>query len=217
MLGLPTNVIKHLRTEKIIESTKVGSAFIFDRKSVEEFQKGFNRDDYLSYLEFTAKIEPYVTFKDSGHYVSPVGIYVAGITLITGSDEIPDEYRVEVEEFGRTKYINKQSLDKTIKWMKKVGGIVDTPQPNVEYIFKKKEKKRPRKAWKSLKEAVHIKSRGRSPAPTTVDVTMVKLEEKAKKKQNSTRSYDYEPPSPHKSGWSPKKRFLQFKPGYFQR
>ena len=213
---MPPHVIRYLRDKELITSIKDGISTIFDRGSVEEFQKKFNRDDYLSKREFDKKIEPYVTFKEKGFYISPVDIYVSGKKLITGSDEIPDEYRVEVKEFGTAQYITKKSLAKTIKWLdKQYEEKYPRPtMPEVQWADMQTDVKR--SGYQLKKGITGLKGR-RKIKCATVDRTKVKIENKDNTKKKRTRSsYDYEPVKPHKSGWSPKKRFLQFKAGYFK-
>ena len=221
MLRLTPDAIKHLRDSKRIEWKRVRGQVWFERESIEKFQKEFNRDDYLTKREMDKEIEPYVSFRGKEGWsvlIHPVDIHVSGIKLITGSDEIPDEYRVEFEEFGTTKYINKKSLAKTIKWLEKQYEEKypkSTMPPEVDWANRESDVKRSgfqlRKGITGLKGRKIIKS-------ATVDGTMVKIEKKDKTEKKRTRSsYDYEPVKPHKSGWSPMKRLLQFKVGYFQR
>ena len=155
MLGLPLGVISHLRTENIITSRRVRKQYQFERGSVEEFQKVFNRDDYLSKREFDKEIEGYRTEvlqptknpkKPLGIHDHPVGIYVSGKRLITGGGEIPDEYRVEVKEFGTAQYITKKSAAKTIEWLKKLQLEYRPPSllPEVDWANRESDVKKDR-------------------------------------------------------------------------
>jgi hypothetical protein len=136
---MPPAVIRHLRNENIIKSEKDGVAIIFDKESIEEFQKDFNRSEYLTKSECDKKIRPFVTAvvqptknpKTIGINISPVGIYISGVKLITGSAEIPDEYRLHVREFGLAKYITRKSLAKTLNWLR---NLYNKKNPRVPYV-----------------------------------------------------------------------------------
>jgi hypothetical protein len=209
---MPPAVIRHLRKENIIKSEKDGVAIIFDKESIEEFQKDFIRGDYLTKRECDAKIEPMVTRRDSsGVYVSPCDIWVTGIKLITGSDEIPDEYRWEVRKFGTAIYITKKSFEKTFKWLESLDVFAAKKSPDLPpYVPKTKEKKQS-KPWMERKVI-------KRPSSTKLDEIRAKMKKKNIKIKKKKRYLGemWKEVTPHKSGWSPMKRFLKSKAGYFE-
>lgn len=128
-------VVRNLRDENAITWSKDGVATIFDRDSVKEFQKEFNR--YIPKSECSKKIKNYVTEvvqptknkRTIGISISPCGIYVSCKKLMTGGGDIPDEYRLDVKEFGKAPYITKESFAKTLKWLEELHRKENPVQP----------------------------------------------------------------------------------------
>ncbi len=151
MLGLPSSVIRYLKSENILKCEKVGRQHFFDEESVKKFQQFFNRDDYLTVGECAKKLQrwKFYTFKIRGYnmFMSNLKIYITVTKLIEGGDDIPNEYQLRGEKFGNTQYIKKTSFAKTLNWLRNVNHKVN---PTVKEDFKlltniskkKKNKKR---------------------------------------------------------------------------
>jgi hypothetical protein len=125
-LKMPLNAIQFLKSNNTLKSKKVGRERFFDVKSVEEFERSFNMEDYLTVSECKAKLEKlnFYTFKDCKYriFVSNLGIYITVKRLIDGDggNEIPNEYRLDAKRFGVTKYISRKSFAKTLNWLRNV-------------------------------------------------------------------------------------------------
>ena len=124
MLKLPPNVVKYLKDENIISWKKDGKQTLFDETSIKEFQKTFNRDDYLTKRECSKKLNrwEFTSFRDSRKniYFHPLRIYINTKTLINGSFDIPKEYQLKIKKFGDTKYVLRTSFAKTLNWLRKI-------------------------------------------------------------------------------------------------
>ena len=124
MLKLPPNVVKYLKDENIISWKKDGKQTLFDETSIKEFQKTFNRDDYLTKRECSKKLNrwEFTSFRDSRRniYFHPLRIYINTKTLINGSFDIPKEYQLKIKKFGDTKYVLRTSFAKTLNWLRKI-------------------------------------------------------------------------------------------------
>ena len=124
ILNLPQKVIKYLKDENIIGWKRDGKQTLFDETSVIEFQKTFNRDDYLSERECSSKLNrwEFTSFRDGRKnvYFNPLHIYINTTTLINGSGDIPSEYQLEYVEFGDTKFIRRTSFSKTLNWLRNI-------------------------------------------------------------------------------------------------
>lgn len=125
-LKIPLNAIQFLKSNNTLKSKKVGRERFFDVKSVEEFERSFNMEDYLTVSECKAKLEKlnFYTFKDRrrGIFVCNLRIYITVKRLIDGDggNEIPNEYRLDAKRFGVTKYISRKSFAKTLNWLRNV-------------------------------------------------------------------------------------------------
>lgn len=125
-LKMPLNAIQFLKSNNTLKSKKVGRERFFDVKSVEEFERSFNMEDYLTVSECKAKLEKlnFYTFKDRrrGIFVCNLRIYITVKRLIDGDggNEIPNEYRLDAKRFGVTKYISRKSFAKTLNWLRNV-------------------------------------------------------------------------------------------------
>jgi hypothetical protein len=190
---MPQSVIRHLRENNIISSTKDGASIVFDRESVEKFQKDFNRAEYIPKSECDKNLRKYVTRvkqptknkKTMGLHDHPVGIYLSGVKLINGSDEIPDEYRLDVREIGEAQYITKKSFAKTLNWLDSLYEKENPRKP--PYVPMKTEKKRSRTMRDALlKNKKRLKSR--SSADSTVDDLTREIEENRDKWRKKVRS-----------------------------
>ena len=166
---MPLAVIKYLRTENIITWSKVGRQIDFDEESVEIFEESFDRNDYLTRNECAQKLKKHGFYSspDSSGKKTAKGrkrpkmyssrrlgpsIYITVKTLINGSTDtlddgrkfLPDEYKLEVREFGRTKYFPRKSFAKTLKWLWRLVRPIGVP-PAVPWVNVKPEKERSRK------------------------------------------------------------------------
>lgn len=124
-LKLPYSVIRYLIETDELEFEMVKGRYIFDEKSVEEFERKFNRDDYLTVGECVEKLREldfYTTkVRGSRKFTNKLlGIYVTVKTLVDG-DYVPNEYRLIMKSFGNvhvTKYILKESFYNTLSYLK---------------------------------------------------------------------------------------------------
>lgn len=118
-LKLPSNVITHLRDTKTIIWKKMGRSILFEETSIQQFEKTFNRDDYLTVSECKNIMDRWGFYSnyEKGVYVNKLYFYIVVKTLINGSDDIPSEYTLDVKQFGTTKYISRKSLSKTLRWL----------------------------------------------------------------------------------------------------
>jgi hypothetical protein len=124
-LKLPYSVIRYLIETDELEFEMVKGRYIFDEKSVEEFERKFNRDDYLTVGECVEKLREldfYTTkVRGSRKFTNKLlGIYITVKTLVDG-DYVPNEYRLIMKSFGNvhvTKYILKESFFNTLNYLK---------------------------------------------------------------------------------------------------
>ena len=143
-LGITVEAIDFIREHNIIRWSKVGTKIFFDGKSVEIFKRSFDIRDHLTISECAKKLKKHGFYSDpqsSGKKKKGGGrkkpkmyatdrfgilIYITVQTLIDGSDQtiddgkkfLPDEYRLEVRELGKTRYIPRESFAKTLNWLR---------------------------------------------------------------------------------------------------
>jgi hypothetical protein len=125
-LKMPLNAIQFLKRNNTLKSKKVGRECFFDVKSVEEFERSFNMEDYLTVSECKAKLEKlhYYTIKERGRrwFSNNLGIYITVKRLIDGDggNQIPNEYRLDAKGFGVAKYISRKSFADTLRWLRNI-------------------------------------------------------------------------------------------------
>jgi hypothetical protein len=144
-LGLTDEAIDNIRELNIIRWSKSGKQIYFDRDAVEIFKKSFDIRDHLTISECAKKLKKYDLYsepqssgkkkkgggrKSPKSYATSLGpdIYITVKTLIKGSNDtlqdgrkfLPDDYRLEVRELGKTIYIPRDSFAKTLKWLFKL-------------------------------------------------------------------------------------------------
>ena len=203
-MGLPLNVIKHLRAENIITSRKNRREYNFEWGSVERFQSTFDRGDHLTISQCAEKLRKHGYYSEptSGGSKKPKGrgrnkpksymcslgsneYYIQVITLINGTDWLPDEYRLKYIDLGKTRYIKKESFTKTLNWLMSLDKKVNPKIPFVQWVNVNPEKKRPRTlSEKLLKKRKKIKSRIYTPEE---EVASSKREDKFKKRDDILR------------------------------
>lgn len=141
LLKLPLNVIRFLRKEKIIKSERLGMNYVFDEKSVEQFRKSFNVEDYLTVGECRGKLQKYEFYSEylySKFFHNDLWIYITVKKLIKGGYDIPDKYRLDVKKFGTTQYISRDSFAKTLNWLRNVdNGITRRNREQMELACQK--------------------------------------------------------------------------------
>ncbi len=159
-LGITDEAIKAICKNNWIRWSKVGNKIYFDGESVKIFKRSFDIKDHLTISECAKKLkkwEYYSTPASAGRKTKKgrnkpksyetrlgMGIYITVQTLIDGSNDtlqdgrkfLPDEYRLEVRELGKTIYIPRKSFAKTLKWLWK-------PYPD--------DPKEPEVVWKNVK------------------------------------------------------------------
>jgi len=178
-LGITDEAIDFIRERNIIRWSKVGRQIYFDGKAIETFKKSFDIRDHLTIDECAQKL------KKHGFYSQPassgkktakgrnkpklyenrlgMNIYITVKTLIDGSNDtledgrkfLPDEYRLEVRELGKTIYIERDSFAKTLKWIWKPYPN-DKTEPFVQWVNVKPKKKKARK--KGIRGLKNIKT-----------------------------------------------------------
>ena len=138
LLKLTSSAIKHLRDNNIIEWKKVGRQIVFDKSSIKRFQQSFNRDAHLTKREVDAELreEGFVSIRVNWRaiYDNPLGFWLNGKTLINGSDDIPSEYRLSAIRFGHTQYIEKESFNKTLNWLRGIHRKLHPPSNELFHL-----------------------------------------------------------------------------------
>jgi hypothetical protein len=144
-LGVTDEAIDFIREHNLIYWSKSGKQIFFDGQETENFKKSFEVRDHLTISECAKKLKKYKLYsspdskgkkkKGGGRnkpkmYSNCLGpnIYITVQTLIDGSNQtlmddrelLPDEYRLEVRELGKTIYIPRDSFAKTLKWLFKL-------------------------------------------------------------------------------------------------
>jgi hypothetical protein len=142
ILKLPPGVINHIRDNKIIKWKKVGRQIVFDKESVKKFQSSFDMRDYRTVRQCSKILQrcDYYpvkkTFsknpKNKGLYACKLDKFITVIRLIVGSSEIPKEHCLEVRAFGNTKFISRNSLVKTLRWLKGIENEMHSRQSEEE-------------------------------------------------------------------------------------
>lgn len=147
-MKLPTKVITYLKDTNTIEWKKVGREVLFEEISIQQFEKTFNRDDYITYRECSKQLDElgFSSFRDNrvNVYFHPLHIYLNTKTLIEGSNDIPSEYQLVIKEFGNTQYVSKKSFSKTSKWLKSEYEKLNPPltQSEIEKLKQQLEEKK---------------------------------------------------------------------------
>jgi|MGYP003964507721 hypothetical protein len=123
LLRLPPNVIRHLKDKNILKWKKAGRQHFFEEESVIQFQKTFDRDDYLTVGECKEKLDRWEFYSDklyNGFYHNKLEIYITVTKLINGTKKIPTKYRLKTIQFGVTQYIPIDSFAKTLNWLRNI-------------------------------------------------------------------------------------------------
>ena len=118
-MKLPQKVISYLKDTNTIEWKKSGKSIFFEELSIQQFEKTFNRNNYLTKSECKKIMDKWGFYSnyDKGFYFNKLNIYMVVDTLINGSDDVPSKYRVDIKQFGTMKYISRKSFSKTLKWL----------------------------------------------------------------------------------------------------
>ena len=158
LLKLSPSVIRHLKETNILQYSRVGTEDIFDESSVKAFMESFNIDDYLTIGECKEILEKedrgYYTYRmpNMKFYYFTLGFYITVKTLIKGNSDIPAEYRLQTQEFGKTIYICKKSFNKTLRWLDGIHRKLNPPQPTSNVTFTPKPKTPKNKGLGGLKK-----------------------------------------------------------------
>ena len=148
-MKLPPKVVSYLKNTNTLKWKKVGREIQFDEISIQQFEKTFNRDDYLTDSECKKVLDRWGFYSNSynGVYVNKLNFYIVVKTLINGSDDIPSKYTVDVKQFDTTKFISRKSLSKTLRWLNNLYKV-DNPKmtkEQIEIIKKQLEEKKKKK------------------------------------------------------------------------
>jgi hypothetical protein len=127
LLNLSANEIRSLKENGTLRYQRIGTQDIFDETSVNLFMESFNRDDYLTVGECRKILvhHEYYTDRDRVIYISRLGIYITVKSLTEGNPEIPLEYRLQKRDFGKTRYITKESFNRTLDWLHEINEKVN--------------------------------------------------------------------------------------------
>ncbi|PHO09096.1 hypothetical protein CPG37_10890 [Malaciobacter canalis] len=120
-MKLPNKVITYLRDTNTIEWEKKGRCILFKETSIQQFEKKFNRDDYLLTKECSKQLIDMGVYdmcinNRSGVY-HPLGYSVSMNTLIDDTDGIFKDKKLQTVKFGKTVFVSKKSFSKTKRWL----------------------------------------------------------------------------------------------------
>lgn len=109
---LPPKVITHLRDTNTIEWKKVGKSILFEETSIQQFEKTFDRDDYITTIEGNKQLNDIgvttMCINNRSGEIHPLGYKVSMDTLIS-------DKKLQTVEFGKTVFVSKKSFSKVKK------------------------------------------------------------------------------------------------------
>ena len=155
LTNLSPSVIRHLKETNILQYSRVGTEDIFDESSVKSFMDGFNLNDYLTIGECRKVLvdREYYTERmpNMRVYRFPLDFYITVKTLIKGNSDIPTEYRLVTQKFGKTVYVSKESFNKTLDWLDGIHRKLNPPKPLFTPTSPQKPKSPKQKGLSGLK------------------------------------------------------------------
>lgn len=134
ILNLPQKVIKFIKDENIISWKKDGKQTLFDEISIKEFQKSFNRDDYIHSTECSKKLQKWGF---NGMYISidnkdeKVKLLVSIGNLYKETNYELNGKKLKYIKFDTTVYIERKSFSQTLNWLRNLNkkyNIIPTKQ-----------------------------------------------------------------------------------------
>lgn len=140
-MKLSPKIITHLKDTNTIKWEKRGREIIFDETSIQQFEKTFNRDDYITTIEGNSKLSDIgvttICLNNRSGEIHPLGYKVSVNTLI-------EEKKLQTISFGDTTFVSKQSFSKTLKWLKREYKKLYPPltQSDIEKLKQQLEEKK---------------------------------------------------------------------------
>jgi len=114
-------VIEYLRDTNTIKWEKVGKEIQFNETSIREFEKTFNRDDYLLSKECSKQLIEMGVYdmclNNRSGVLSPLGFSVSMKSLKNDTDGIFKDKKLQYVEFGNSVFVLKKSFYKTKEWL----------------------------------------------------------------------------------------------------
>lgn len=114
-------MIEYLRDTNTIKWEKVGKEIQFNETSIREFEKTFNRDDYLLSKECSKQLIEMGVYdmclNNRSGVLSPLGFSVSMKSLKNDTDGIFKDKKLQYVEFGNSVFVLKKSFYKTKEWL----------------------------------------------------------------------------------------------------
>lgn len=114
-------MIEYLRDTNTIKWEKVGKEIQFNETSIREFEKTFNRDDYLLSKECSKQLNDIGVYdkciNNRSGVLSPLGFSVSMKSLKNDTDGIFKDKKLQYVKFGNSVFVLKKSFYETKEWL----------------------------------------------------------------------------------------------------
>lgn len=114
-------MIEYLRDTNTLKWEKVGKEIQFNETSIKEFERTFNRDDYLLSKECSKQLIEMGVYdmclNNRSGVLSPLGFSVSMKSLKNDTDGIFKDKKLQYVKFGNSVFVLKKSFYKTKEWL----------------------------------------------------------------------------------------------------